>query len=139
MIAWYDQEAYFWNYEYSNSSSVSVHFEQIVWVATTAVGCGRNINLYVCHFSPGLDNVGLAASDNVQPLKAAVNLTEGTIAIIAPATEVTGPEELGPPMSYVQILIVVFCISFVVAVIGGMVLWSRYYRRGPCTWIDRAQ
>ena len=71
---WYDEEK---SYSYSNPvfSSATGHFTQVVWKATSEIGCGYNSSCghYVCQYKPGGNVAGQFAA-NVKPKKPQVDI-----------------------------------------------------------------
>jgi pathogenesis-related protein 1 len=59
--AWYD-EASSYNYDSPGFSSTTGHFTQVVWKATTRLGCGSNagcgMKTYVCRYTPQGNVIG---------------------------------------------------------------------------------
>jgi hypothetical protein len=56
--AWYGEVAQY-NYGAPGFSHATGHFTQMVWAASTALGCGvaPSCSLYVCHYAPPGNNV----------------------------------------------------------------------------------
>uniref|UniRef100_A0A0K8R8C0 Putative antigen 5 protein n=1 Tax=Ixodes ricinus TaxID=34613 RepID=A0A0K8R8C0_IXORI len=68
--AWYEENVKY-DYEHGGYSAATAHFTQLVWIATTQVGCGYNVSksntIYVvCDYSPQ-GNIDKEYQKNVRP------------------------------------------------------------------------